>query len=227
MHEWTYGRALYYCLITATTVGYGDFFPVSRGGQLAAIVHITLSVVLLAELLNTLDTLRSERRAELARIAQLERRLDEQLFSKLMERARELRPLIERDGRGLTELEFVLTMCLELELVSWKQVRPFVLQFRSLNVRGDGRLGEQDLKVSQLSQENAALGRHLGHRDGALSVEGRRIGARGGLRGSITRMRKKHAGTAPNLNATAAMKRAEDERAVEPQQVGVRFVEGA
>ena len=74
-------------------------------------------------MINTVDVLRSARAAQLARIAQLQRRLDDQLFEQLMLRAQELRPQIERDGRGLTELEFSITMLLELDIVKWAQVR--------------------------------------------------------------------------------------------------------
>ena len=35
----------------------------------------------------------------------------------------QLRPEVERDGRGLTELEFALTMLIELDVVKWETVR--------------------------------------------------------------------------------------------------------
>ena len=50
-------------------------------------------------------------------------------------------------GKGLTELEFVLAMCIELNVVQWDQIRPFVEQFRSLDVNGDARLGHEDLEL--------------------------------------------------------------------------------
>ena len=71
----------------------------------ASVTIADSSVVLLAELLNTVDALRSARTQQLARIAQLERQLDSDLFEQLMARAKELRPNVARDGRGLTELE--------------------------------------------------------------------------------------------------------------------------
>ena len=33
-----------------------------------------------------------------------------------------MRPDLERDGQGLTELEFVLAMLIELEIVEWGKV---------------------------------------------------------------------------------------------------------
>ena len=58
-----------------------------------------------------------------------------------------MRPLVKRDGKGLTELEFVLCMCIELDVVEWDLVQPFIKQFRMLDVNGDARLGEADLAL--------------------------------------------------------------------------------
>lgn len=121
-----YGTAFYHCFVTATTVGYGDVSISSSGGRLVAIFHIILSVVLLAEMLNTIDTLRTERYANLQRVKQLERQLDAQLYEQLLECATKLRPKVERDGLGLSELEFAMSMLIELEVIEWSQVRPAI-----------------------------------------------------------------------------------------------------
>ena len=68
--------------------------------------------------MKTLADLRAQRLATMSRIAQLKRRLDNSLLKNLLRRAREIRPFVERDGEGLTELEFVLTMLLELGIVT-------------------------------------------------------------------------------------------------------------
>ena len=167
----SFGLAMYHCLVTATTVGYGDVSLTSTSSRLAACFHIVLSVVLLAELLSTIDTLRAERAEQLDKVRQLERRLDAHLFTDLMERVQTLRPKVERDGLGATELEFAMSMLLELEMIEYKQVRPFLKLFRKLNVTGDGRIGENDLKVAGMA--NAVDG---------LQVN---LGVRGGRRGTI------------------------------------------
>ena len=84
--NWHFGTSFYYCLVTATTVGYGDYFVLTTSGRVVAIFHILLSVVLLAEMFNTVDTLRQQRKAQLARIKQLERKLDPDLMSDLLKR---------------------------------------------------------------------------------------------------------------------------------------------
>jgi hypothetical protein len=102
---WDFGSALYHCLVTGTTVGYGDQTIVTDGGKLWASVHMLVAVAMIAELISTFGTLSEKRSANLARVAQLERRFDADLVDKLMTTAKELRPDVQRDGEGLTELE--------------------------------------------------------------------------------------------------------------------------
>jgi len=145
--DWSYGDAVYHCLVTATTVGYGDMSISTDGGKLWATFHIIISVSLLGDLIATLDELRDERRALLAKVAQLTRKLDSQLLADLMQTAIDLRPNLIRDGEGVTELEFVLCMLIKLEIVEWGKVRPFIQKFRSFDYDGTGRLGQNDLDM--------------------------------------------------------------------------------
>ena len=133
---WDFGSALYHCIVTATTVGYGDVYIASPSGQYFATFHMIFSVVLLAELLGTIGTVSSERAALLARVDQLQKRLDDALVTRMVATAKTLRPLVQRDGEGVTELEFALGMLVELEIVSIGQVTPFIKQFRTLDVSG-------------------------------------------------------------------------------------------
>ena len=199
---WDYGSALYHCIVTATTVGFGDVSIASQGGRAWSCVHILLSVALLGELISTFDELRSERKKSMARVKMLTTRLNQAMLDNLLVHAVTMRPLVKRDGSGnhlgwkrmgpvalrnpphsptrraserilamravscaasvvtraspcyaspegvtraspsfvgtgLTELEFVLAMMIELEVVDIKQVRPFVKQFRVLDVGGN------------------------------------------------------------------------------------------
>lgn len=62
-------------------------------------------------------------------------------------RAAALRPDLQRDAEGLSELEFVISMCLELKMVDLDMIQPFIDQFHKLDVDGSGRLGSQDLRL--------------------------------------------------------------------------------
>ena len=143
-----FGSALYHCIVTATTVGFGDVPNATQGGRLWACVHMLLSVALLGELITTFDELRAARAKMQERTRMLTTRLNGRMLDNLLTHAVRMRPLVVRDGLGLTELEFVLAMMLELQVVDLEQVRPFVKQFRLLDVDGNARLGRDDLDAS-------------------------------------------------------------------------------
>ena len=159
--DWNFGDAFYHCIVTATTVGYGDVPITTQAGKLWACVHILLSVGLIGETIESIELLRVERKGALQRAKQLTRRLDKKMLKELMETAMRLRPNVDRDGEGLSELEFVLAMVIELDMLDWNQVRPFIKQFRTLDVDCSGRLGMHDLQIinSMSSDELAKLRR--------------------------------------------------------------------
>ena len=61
-----------------------------------------------------------------------------------------LRPEVQRDAAGVTELEFVLCMAVELGIVDMKLLQPFIDQFRALDVLGNGRLGMADIHAQHI-----------------------------------------------------------------------------
>ena len=98
-----------------------------------AAFHIIVAVALVGELLSTIGELAVQRAATLARVKCLEREFDQQLLDQLIARATSMRPKVKRDGKGLTELEFVLAMCIELDVVKWDQVTsPSIDQWKLL-----------------------------------------------------------------------------------------------
>jgi len=146
-----FGIAFYHCMITATTVGYGALpgGHKSDGGYLWAVVHILLSVTMLGNAIAFFDTLRVERSKELKRVEALNRSLDQTLLETIELRAAALRPEVQRGNEGVSELEFVICMAVELGMVEMKQLQPFLNQFRALDVLGNGRLGMKDLQAQK------------------------------------------------------------------------------
>ena len=45
------------------------------------------------------------------------------MLETLVERVKSMRPEVERDGKGLTEPEFVMAMVIELDMLQWDQAR--------------------------------------------------------------------------------------------------------
>ena len=93
-------EALHYlCIVTATTVGYGDLGVSDQAGpKLYACVHILYSVSSLAALLNTVQDLYSDRRTMLRKGVLLQRQLDVDLIQSL-----------DKDNNGLDKLEFIVS----------------------------------------------------------------------------------------------------------------------
>ena len=97
---WTYSDAFYHCVVTASTVGYGDVSITSQRTKLWASVHMIIVVALLAELLSSGHLLR-ERAHERERVRERE---NEREGGREGERERQRERETERDREG-TERE--------------------------------------------------------------------------------------------------------------------------
>ena len=73
IEDWSLIDSFYFCVVTATTIGYGDLTPTTEAGRLVCVVYILLSVGLFVALLSRLATGRVARRA-----TAIERRHQEQ-----------------------------------------------------------------------------------------------------------------------------------------------------
>ena len=146
--KWSFGESFYHCLVTATTVGFGDIPIQTQGARLWASGQMMVSVCLLAELLGTFSVLSEQRKQMMAKVERLQASLDSSLIKKLMTRAKQMRRVsADADVDGITELEYALAMLIELDMVNWSDVEAFIIKFRTMDASMDGRLSEEDVQI--------------------------------------------------------------------------------
>ena len=138
----SFAVSLYHCIVTATTIGYGDIALTTQSARLFASVHILFSVTWLAALISHVQELTLVRARQLQRADLLRKQLDVTLIASL-----------DQDGLGVDKLEFVVGMLVTLgcevcgEPLSWDDVRPFLVKFEALDATRTGRINKQDLEL--------------------------------------------------------------------------------
>ena len=160
---WTLGDAFYHCLVTATTVGYGDVKIATQSGRLWAGFHMIISVIMAAECISTIGNAAEERAKVLEKVKQLKRRADIKLFDELMQEAN---ILFKKDipELGISEAEYSLMMLIKLGMVDENEAKVFLKQFSSFRWGKDGRVTRPEeaqraeaQRIIQIRQDN--LGR--------------------------------------------------------------------
>ena len=129
--------------------------------------YLEFQAVRLGDTITIFDDVRKERAKDLKRVKAMNRRLDLALLDKLNMRAAELRPDVQLHEDGINELEFVIGMSVELGVVDMDQIKPFIDQFRKIDVDGNGYLGMEDLRLkvnNMVGASGAQLRRPSGYR---------------------------------------------------------------
>jgi potassium channel subfamily K, other eukaryote len=168
-HGWR--GALYYAIITATTVGYGDLAPTTQRGRLWAILLIPIAVAVMGHWISAVATYIMERRQM------------DNLRRKLLERDLQLADLTIMDENGdgqVSPLEFLRFMLVAMNKVDVRTLEQIQSYFAQLDVDGTGTLNKHDIIANakkKLRQTNRKL--ELSAYKQRLIALGRRDGASG------------------------------------------------
>eukprot|EP00127_Corallochytrium_limacisporum_P003973 Clim_evm22s156 gene=Clim_evmTU22s156 len=134
--DWDYLDAIYFGVVTCTTVGYGDFSPTTDGSKLYTVFFIIFGVVITANALGSIAD---------AWLGYKQAKLEKQvLFAEL---SPEYIKSLDVDGDGhITEYEFTIRLLLKLGRCSENDLWLIRNQFRQLDETGDGVLDMDDIE---------------------------------------------------------------------------------
>ena len=133
---WSFITTLYWCIITGTTVGYGDFSPTKIVTKWIAFFLIPCLVTLFGMLLARLSDLFVNREVEKINASIFEREVTAEDLAKM-----------DADGDSIvTELEFVVYMLKELDKIDQTLVDKLHDLYSGLDPDSDG-ISSEDLKA--------------------------------------------------------------------------------
>lgn len=135
IEKWSIVDSMYYAIITAGTVGFGDISPVSQKARLWAVLFIPLAVAAGGEILSTIAAAYLEHRRNL-------------VFEKLVNRDFTMEHIKEMDNDGdgvVSQLDYTEFMLVEMQLVEKSVLDELREQFERLDMDMSGTLSKEDL----------------------------------------------------------------------------------
>lgn len=133
---WLLAECLYYAMVTATTVGYGDVVPADPYGRLLALVFVPVSVGLVGALLGGVADVLVDRGI---------RQREERILSRTELNATSFDEMNEDGDDEVSEDEFLAYMLRRMERVDRETVDRVSALFDRLDVDGNGVLNRDDL----------------------------------------------------------------------------------
>ena len=175
---WTFGRWLYHCFVTATTVGYGDTLNGTQEGRLWSCFHILISVAMLGEFVSSIDELRFEREATLERNRMFTTRLSTQMLDELLEHAIALRNvyqehnLLKAARAHSVPFDALAALLGQIKSSMARSLDRSMDLFRRIDTDGDGVVNANEWRAAVSSLGVAAPASNLDAIFAAFDVDG-------------------------------------------------------
>mmetsp|Transcript_9349 Transcript_9349/g.21087 ORF Transcript_9349/g.21087 Transcript_9349/m.21087 type:complete len:546 (+) Transcript_9349:107-1744(+) len=137
LNGWGWQDSMYYCVVTATTIGFGDLTPQSDISKAVAILFVPIAVASMGYILgNVASFIVESRRAEHTK----------KLWSSEL-KMEDIEALDEANDGGVSELEYIKFMLVAMKKIDGELFDDLREQFLRLDMTGDGRITKKDLTI--------------------------------------------------------------------------------
>jgi len=144
---WNWTETLYYCVSTASTIGFGEYCAKTQAARIFAVFFIPLSVAATGEILSQIAVSTVKRRQREVYEHQLKDSLTVEHLDAMD---------FARDGKVSRE-EYVSFMLIEMGFVTKEELDTLHNQFDRLDLSRSGYLDGEDLKLMAKLRENAEV----------------------------------------------------------------------
>mmetsp|Transcript_1590 Transcript_1590/g.2852 ORF Transcript_1590/g.2852 Transcript_1590/m.2852 type:complete len:410 (+) Transcript_1590:127-1356(+) len=135
LEGWSMSSSLYFCIITATTTGYGDYVPTTEWTKVYCILFVPFAVSVFANTLGRIATIYIRRKNRMA----------ERKFMRRSITLCDLRAMDANDDGMVSMEEFISFMLVALQKVDKELLDELRAVFRSLDTNENGMLEKDDL----------------------------------------------------------------------------------
>ena len=134
--------ALYFTVITSSTVGFGDICPLTDSARTFVTFMASIGIAILSFFINSVAQLQDERAAMLTRAKRLQLEASGAMLADRFD-------AFDKDGDGkIDRFEYVVAMLMALELVNSEDCERFLRSFDSMDADKDGRLTRCEIEVA-------------------------------------------------------------------------------
>jgi len=144
--DWSWIDAMYWSLVTTTTVGFGDLRLEHESSRIFSIFFILVGFMFVGGAIGNLGSMKLELKFLQERSQMMKRSLSTKMIADL-----------DRDGNGVERWEFLCAMLVQLGKVTEEDLQPLLDKFDELDVDGSGKLTHEDLQAlrkKKLTQKN-------------------------------------------------------------------------
>lgn len=140
--DWGFTSTMYFCIMAATTTGYGDYTPTNQLDKLYCVILLPLAVAVFGEVLGRIATVYIQRKQRVAQSKFLHRSLT----------LCDIRNMDTNEDGKVDREDFITFMLVALQKVDRSTIDQLKSIFDSLDTNGNGLLEEDDLV--ELAEEN-------------------------------------------------------------------------